>query len=48
MAETYNVIFLEKPNLDFLDTSENFWITKLQPEINIMKTYLPNYKTSNY
>ena len=48
LAETYNVIFLEKPNLEFLDISENFWITKLQPGINIMKTYLPNYKTSNY
>ena len=46
LANAFRVIFLERPFLDNLDIAENFWISKLHAKINIMKTFLPTYKSN--
>ena len=44
LSEAYQVIFVEQSRKEKLDITENFWITKLNAQINIAKTYLPLYK----
>ena len=46
LAEAFRVIFLERPILEHLDVAENFWISKLQATINIIKTFLPTFKST--
>ena len=43
-SETFWVFFLESPNFYQLDVAESFWISKLNADINIMKTFLPKIK----
>ena len=44
LSDIYNVTFLEQSNKSSLNLAENFWISKMNPKINIMKTFLPKYK----
>ena len=44
LSDIYNVTFLEQSNKSSLNLAENFWISKMNAKINIMKTFLPKYK----
>ena len=41
-SDAYKVIFLENPQKENLDVSENFWIRKLNSTINVNRTFLPH------
>ena len=43
LSEAYEVIFIEKPNFNNLDTRENFWIRRTNAAINLSRTFLPKY-----
>ena len=44
LSDGYEVVFVEKAADTRLDTSESFWITRLNSSININKTFLPKIK----
>ena len=48
LSDAYRVIFLEKPPLQDLDIKESFWVAKINAKINIMRTCLPRYRSSNF
>ena len=44
LSENYFVQFVERPNPNKLDISENFWISTINTKININITFLPKLK----
>ena len=44
LSDAYQVIFVEKTKANNLNIRENHWISKLDANINISRTYLPKHK----
>ena len=44
LSEAFGVVFVEQPNKNDLNLRENYWISLLNAQINIQKTYLPKIK----